>query len=66
VWSSIAKTSHCSNDPAWRSNNCGVTWGANPPDYFTHALQAESVTGLKLSRFSGKAAHPGRDEDIIS
>jgi hypothetical protein len=43
---------------------CSVLWGSNLPDYFSHALEAEAVTDLKLTDFSGKAAHPGRDEDI--
>jgi len=46
--------------------NCGVKWGSDPPGYFTHALEAENVTGLKMSKFSGKAAHPGRDKDIVT
>ena len=45
--------------------NCSVKWGTNIPDYFTNAIESESVTGLKLSNFSGKAAHPGRDEAIV-
>ena len=44
--------------------NCSVSWGANPPDYYTHALEAEDVTGLDLTGFSGSAAHAGRDSDI--
>jgi hypothetical protein len=44
--------------------NCSVAWGANPPDYFTHALEAEDVTGLGLTKFSGAAANPARDSDI--
>jgi len=44
--------------------DCRVNWGGNLPDYFTHALEAENVTGLKLTRFKGEAAHPQRDEAI--
>ncbi len=40
---------------------CSVAWGKNPPDYFSHALLAEDVTGLALTDFSGAAAHPERD-----
>ena len=47
-------------------DRCSVKWGSNPPDYFTHAVEAENVTGLRISRFSGKAAHPGRDKDIVT
>jgi polygalacturonase len=41
---------------------CRVAWGQNRPDYFTHALEAEQVTGLKLEHFVGEAAHPARDQ----
>ena len=44
--------------------NCGVSWGENLPHYFTHALETEYVTGLELTKFAGKAAHPDRDADI--
>lgn len=39
--------------------NCRVRWGANPPDYFTHALHAEDAAGLVRQGFRGEAAHPG-------
>ena len=45
--------------------NCSVAWGQNPPDYFSHALEAENVTGLQLTGFKGEAAHPGRDAAIL-
>ncbi len=45
--------------------NCAITWGRQVPEYFTDALEAESVTRLRLSGFKGKAAHPGRDADIV-
>jgi len=45
--------------------NCRVSWGANLPDYFTHAFEAENVTGLKLARFKGEAAHSDRDSAIV-
>lgn len=44
---------------------CRVRWGKNLPDYFTYALEAENVTGLKMTDFNGKAAHPERDEAIV-
>lgn len=43
---------------------CTVRWGGNRPDYFTHALEAEAVTGLGLTQFRGEAAHPDRFEAI--
>jgi len=45
--------------------DCKLAWGANRPDYFTHALEAENVTALSLTRFVGEAAHPERDEAIV-
>jgi polygalacturonase len=44
--------------------NCRVRWGKNLPDYFTHALEAENVTGLKITGFKGEAAHPERNAAI--
>jgi polygalacturonase len=44
--------------------DCGVNWGENLPHYFTHALEAEYVSGLELTNFAGKAAHLDRDADI--
>ena len=46
-------------------NHCGVKWGDKRPDYFTHALEAEAVTGLELTAFAGEAAHPERDADVV-
>jgi polygalacturonase len=45
--------------------DCRVSWGKNLPDYFTHALEAENVAGLKLTRFKGEGAHPERDEAVV-
>jgi hypothetical protein len=45
--------------------HCSVKWGDKRPDYFTHALEAEAVTGLELTGFAGEAAHPGRDADVV-
>jgi len=44
--------------------NCSIVWGDNRPDYFTHAIESENVTGLDLSAFSGTAAHPDRSSDV--
>ncbi len=44
--------------------NCSIAWGKNVPDYFTYAVETDSVTGLKMVNFSGKAAHP-RDQAIM-
>jgi hypothetical protein len=45
-------------------NHCSVAWGNNVPEYFSHALEAEDVNGLGVTRFAGVAAHPDRDTDI--
>ena len=39
---------------------CRIAWGANRPDYFTHALEAHDVTGLSCPGFVGNSAHPDR------
>ena len=45
--------------------HCRINWGDHRPEYFTHALEAENVTGLQLTDFTGTAAHAGREEAII-
>jgi hypothetical protein len=45
--------------------NCNVAWGSNRPEYFTHALEAEDVSGLKLEHFRGDSAHPQRFKAIV-
>lgn len=45
--------------------HCRVAWGGNRPSYFTYALEAEKVTGLQITDFTGNAAHPERDEAIV-
>ncbi len=42
-----------------------VAWGGKRPDYFTHALEAEAVSELEITRFTGEAAHPERDQAIL-
>ncbi len=46
-------------------NNCSVKWGNNVPEYFTHALEAENSTGVKLTRFKGQSAHPDRYKAVF-
>jgi polygalacturonase len=43
---------------------CSVVWGTHLGEPFSHALEAEIVSGLGLAHFSGTAAHPERDTDI--
>jgi len=45
-------------------DRCRVGWGANCPDYFTHALEAHDVSALTWPNFTGEAAHPGRDAAV--
>ena len=42
--------------------HCHVDWGRNIPDYFTYALQTEDATKVRISDFTGEAAHPNRDK----
>ncbi len=44
---------------------CKIEWGKNIPATFTHAIESENATGLKVTRFSGVAAHPERDRAIV-
>jgi hypothetical protein len=44
---------------------CRIAWGANRPDYFTHALEAHDVTGLSHPGFIGEAAHPSRHAAVV-
>jgi polygalacturonase len=46
--------------------SCEIRWGANRPDYFTHALHAEDAHDLHMERFVGEAAHPERDQAIVA
>ena len=47
-------------------NNCGVNWGKNLPDYYTYALETNNVTGVKLKKFTGKAAHPDKYKAVLN
>ena len=44
---------------------CSVAWGGNRPEYFTHALETDDVTGLEITGFVGEAAHPERDSAVV-
>ena len=46
--------------------DCAVEWSHPVPEPFTHAIEAQDAPGLKIVRFSGTAAHPGRDEAVIN
>ena len=43
--------------------NCSVKWGSNPPDYYTHVLEAYKVEGLKINQLDGHSAFPGKVAD---
>jgi hypothetical protein len=45
--------------------NCHLGWGAKVPEYFTHAIEAEHVTGLKYPGFTGKGARPDLQAVIV-
>lgn len=42
-----------------------IAWGPNSPEYFTYALETQSVSGVKTTNFKGAAAHPARDKAIV-
>lgn len=52
----------CADNIALR--RCRIAWGAHRPDYFTHALEAQDVTGLSYPGFVGEAAHPQREAAV--
>jgi hypothetical protein len=41
-----------------------VKWGVNKPDYYTSAVEASNVTGLKIEQFTGVSANPKRYKAI--
>jgi hypothetical protein len=45
--------------------DCRVNWGNKRPEYFTHALEAEQTVNLAITRLTGDAAHPERDQAIF-
>jgi hypothetical protein len=45
--------------------DCRARWGGQRQHYFSHALEAEDVKDLELTRFTGEAAHPDRDEAVV-
>jgi len=42
--------------------HCRIDWGGNIPNYFTYALQTEDAAQIKISDFTGTAAHPDREK----
>jgi len=45
--------------------NCSAAWGLHHDDSFSYALEAQSVTGLKLEHFHGRSARPGMPPTLI-
>ena len=45
---------------------CIVSWGKNLPDYYTHALETDNVTNIKVVNFTGKAAHPDKFKAVLN
>jgi polygalacturonase len=37
--------------------DCSVTWGADPPEYYSYAVEARDTTALKIEGLKGTAAH---------
>ncbi len=46
--------------------DCSVKWGIQKADYFGNGIYAENVTDLEISKFSGTAAFPEKEETIIT
>ncbi len=46
--------------------NVTVHWGADPPEYYGPALEAENVTGLQLENFRGVGAHPADASQLVN
>jgi polygalacturonase len=44
--------------------DCVARWGNDRQEYFTNALEAENVQGLKIEHFTGEAAFPGQQKAI--
>ncbi|MFT2009092.1 glycoside hydrolase family 28 protein [Pontibacter sp. 13R65] len=44
--------------------NSSVSWGANVPAYFAHALEAHAVSALKITNLEGASAFPGKIKAI--
>lgn len=44
--------------------NCEAAWGANTQEYFSHAIEAVDVDGLRVEGFVGMSAFPDRLEAI--
>ncbi|WP_310534106.1 glycosyl hydrolase family 28 protein [Novosphingobium sp.] len=40
--------------------NCAMRWASDPPEYYTHLLQAEDAPSLDHAGLSGTSAHQGR------
>ncbi len=45
--------------------NCAVRWGANPPEYYRHALEAENAPGLTMEGLEGISAFPDKYEPVL-
>jgi hypothetical protein len=46
--------------------DCRLRWGAKLPNYFGEAIESKNVTGLKLERFDGHAAHTASNQGVSS
>lgn len=47
-------------------DRCSIDWGKNIPDYFTYAVEVENANKVFLRKFRGQAAHPERDDAIVT
>jgi hypothetical protein len=45
--------------------DCTARWGDHPEKYWSNALQASDVQGLKLENFNGEAAFPDAQKAVV-
>ncbi|HSK14400.1 MAG TPA: hypothetical protein VK907_14365, partial [Phnomibacter sp.] len=45
--------------------NSSVTWGANRPEYFKHAIRSANTVKTTVLNFSGRSAFPEKWPDIF-
>jgi hypothetical protein len=46
-------------------DNCVARWGDSRQGYFGSALEISACTNVRVNQFSGRAAFPGRDSDVV-
>jgi hypothetical protein len=65
VYASTLAGVHCENAHGLTLQNTHIVWGERLADYYGPALGSRNVQGLRLERFTGQAARPGRTPDRV-